>query len=177
MIKRANDMKIEKAQIEDSRNIVEINIKEWKNTYKGIFPDKYLENLSEKEEESMKKCKNKINEYIVCKINDQVVGFLRFGKNKKGYNDNYAEIYALYIDKDYQRKGIGTALINFAFENLKLNYKYVLISTLVQNDANLFYKKIGGKLIDKVYFFLEDNEYEENLYENRIIVNKNAQYF
>ena len=177
MIKRANDMKIEKAQIEDSRNIVEINIKEWKNTYKGIFPDKYLENLSEKEEESMKKCKNKINEYIVCKINDQVVGFLRFGKNKKGYNDNYAEIYALYIDKDYQRKGIGTALINFAFENLKLNYKYGLISTLVQNDANLFYKKIGGKLIDKVYFFLEDNEYEENLYENRIIVNKNAQYF
>ena len=165
MIKRANDMKIEKAQIEDSRNIVEINIKEWKNTYKGIFPDKYLENLSEKEEESMKKCKNKINEYIVCKINDQVVGFLRFGKNKKGYNDNYAEIYALYIDKDYQRKGIGTALINFAFENLKLNYKYVLISTLVQNDANLFYKKIGGKLIDKVNFSLGNNEYEENLYE------------
>ena len=71
-------------------------------------------------------------------------------------NDNYAEIYALYIDKEYQRKGIGTALINFAFENLKPNYKYVLISTLVQNDANLFYKKIGGKLIDKVKYPLLD---------------------
>ena len=158
-------MKVEKAQIEDARNIVEINIEEWKNTYKDIFPDKFLENLSEKKEESIEKCKNKINEYIVCKINNQVVGFLRFGKNKKGYNDNYAEIYALYIDKDYRRKGIGKALINFAFENLKSNYKYVLISTLVQNNANLFYKKIGGKLIDKVYFSLENNEYEENLYE------------
>ena len=71
----------------------------------------------------------------------------------------------MYIDKDYQRKGIGTALINFAFENLKPNYKYVLISTLVKNDANLFYKKIGGKLIDKVNFSLGNNEYEENLYE------------
>ncbi len=158
-------MKVEKAQIEDARNIVEINIEEWKNTYKDIFPDKFLENLSEKKEESIEKCKNKINEYIVCKINNQVVGFLRFGKNKKGYNDNYAEIYALYIDKDYRRKGIGKALINFAFENLKSNYKYVLISTLVQNNANLFYKKIGGKLIDKVNFSLENNEYEENLYE------------
>ena len=158
-------MKIEKAQTEDAKSIVEINIKEWKNTYKGIFPDKFLENLSEKEEESGEKCKNKINEYIVGKINNQIVGFLRFGKNKKGYNDNYAEIYALYIDKEYQRKGIGTALINFAFENLKPNYKYVLISTLVQNDANLFYKKIGGKLIDKVNFSLGNNEYEENLYE------------
>ena len=158
-------MNLEKAQIEDARNIVEINIEEWKNTYKDIFPDKFLENLSEKKEESIEKCKNKINEYIVCKINNQVVGFLRFGKNKKGYNDNYAEIYALYIDKDYRRKGIGKALINFAFENLKSNYKYVLISTLVQNNANLFYKKIGGKLIDKVNFSLENNEYEENLYE------------
>ena len=158
-------MKVEKAQIEDARNIVEINIEEWKNTYKDILPDKFLENLSEKKEESIEKCKNKINEYIVCKINNQVVGFLRFGKNKKGYNDNYAEIYALYIDKDYRRKGIGKALINFAFENLKSNYKYVLISTLVQNNANLFYKKIGGKLIDKVNFSLENNEYEENLYE------------
>ena len=73
-------MKVEKAQIEDARNIVEINIEEWKNTYKDIFPDKFLENLSEKKEESIEKCKNKINEYIVCKINNQVVGFLRFGK-------------------------------------------------------------------------------------------------
>lgn len=150
-------MKIEKAQTEDAKSIVEINIKEWKNTYKGIFLDKFLENLSEKEE-SVEKCKNKINEYIVGKINNKIVGFL-------GYNDNYAEIYALYIDKEYQRKGIGTALINFAFENLKPNYKYVLISSLVQNDANLFYKKIGGKLIDKVNFSLGNNEYEENLYE------------
>ena len=157
-------MKIEKAQIEDVKSIVEINIKEWKNTYKGIFPDKFLNNLTKKEEESIEKYKNNLNEYIVCKINNKVVGFLRFGKNKKGYNDNYAEIYALYIDKDYQRKGIGTALINYAFENLTPNYKYVLISTLLQNDANLFYKKIGGKLIDKIIFSLENSDYEENLY-------------
>ena len=42
-------MIIKKAQIEDAKNIVAINIKEWKNTYKGIFPDKFLENLSKKE--------------------------------------------------------------------------------------------------------------------------------
>ena len=156
-------MIIKKAQIEDVKNIVAINIKEWKNTYKGIFSDKFLENLSKKEEESIEKCKNKINEYIVCKINNQVVGFLRFGKNKKGYNDNYAEIYALYVDKNYQRKGIGASLINFAFKILKSNYKYVLISTLVQNDANLFYQKMGGKLIDRVNFSLENSVYEENL--------------
>lgn len=71
----------------------------------------------------------------------------------------------MYINKDYRRKGIGTALINFAFEILKSNYKYVLISTLVQNNTNLFYKKIGGKLIDKVNFSLENKKYEEKLYE------------
>ena len=58
-------MKIEKAQIEDAKSIAEINIKEWKNTYKGIFPDKFLENLSKKEDESIEKCKNKINNSFV----------------------------------------------------------------------------------------------------------------
>ena len=45
--------------MEDARNIVEINIKEWKNIYKGIFPEKYLENLSKKEEESIKNARIK----------------------------------------------------------------------------------------------------------------------
>ncbi len=161
-------MIIEKAKESDAKSIIKINIKEWKNTYKNIFPTIFLKKLSQKENESIKKCQNKINEYLVCKINDKVVGFLRFGQNKKGYNENYAEIYALYVDKDYQKRGIGTSLINFAFKELKHNYKYVLISTLIQNDANIFYKNIGGKLIDKVNFSLENNEYEENLYEFKL---------
>ena len=158
-------MQIERARISDAKSIVKINIQEWRNTYKGIFPEEYLRSLKSSEEESIKKCEQKIAEYIVCRINRRVVGFLRFGSNKKGYSLEYAEVYALYVDKAYQGQGIGRALIHYAFHILKKEYSYVLISTLVDNKANQFYLKMGGKLIGTSEFVLASNHYKENVYE------------
>lgn len=76
-------MLIRKAVENDAENIVKINIKGWIETYRGIFPDDFLDNLEQKELESIEKCKNKIKEYLVCEIDNKVVGFLRYGKNKK----------------------------------------------------------------------------------------------
>ena len=39
-----------------------------------------IRNAKIEDAESIVKCKNKISEYIVCEINNKVVGFLRFGK-------------------------------------------------------------------------------------------------
>ena len=63
--------------------------------------------------------KSKINEYIDCEIENKVVGFLRYGKNKKNYNDKYAEVYALYVDSKYKNRGIGRHLLKYSFNNLK----------------------------------------------------------
>ena len=155
---------IRKANIEDARSIVYINTMMWKKTYKGIFPDEFLNNLDLHNEIAINKCKNKINEYAVYEIDNKVVGFIRYGLNRKNYDNTYAEVYALYIDSFYQRKGIGKELINYVFNELKNNYKYVLISTLKDNNANIFYQKIGGKYIGTCNFILEDNKYIENIY-------------
>ncbi len=157
-------MIIRNAEIKDIKSIIDININGWKETYHGIFPNVLLENLEKQRSESIMKCKNKINEYVICEIDDNVVGFLRYGKNKKNYSDNYAEIYALYVDNQYKKKGIGRKLLEYAFTILKDNYDIVLISTLKENIANEFYIKCGGKKIDTYYFKLNGNEYEENLY-------------
>ena len=138
---------IRKAQINDAENIVKINIRGWKQTYKGIFPQQFLDNLK-LTNETIQKCQNKIKEYSVYIKDKQIVGFIRYGKNKKGYNDSYGEIYALY--------------------DLKNNYTSILVSTLINNPANIFYQKIGGKLIGNSNFILEDKSYLENLYEFKI---------
>ena len=89
-------MIIREAVEKDAESIVNININGWKETYCGIFPDEFLANLNQKKEESIQKCKNKINEYIICEIDGKVVGFLRFGKNKKIIMTNMQK-YMLYI--------------------------------------------------------------------------------
>lgn len=100
-------MIIREAKEQDAESIVNININGWVKTYHGIFPNEFLEELEQKKSESIEKCKNKINEYIVCEMENKVVGFLRCGKDKKGYDEKYAEVYALYIDSQYQKRGIG----------------------------------------------------------------------
>ena len=157
-------MVIRKALNKDVKSIVDINIQGWKETYREIFPNNFLESLENKRKDSMDKCISKINEYIVCEIEDKVVGFLRCGKNKKGYNEKYAEVYALYINSQYKKKGIGRKLLKYSFDVLKNNYENVLVSTLQENTANEFYKKCGGIQIDTCSFNLGNNEYQENLY-------------
>lgn len=159
---------IRKAQKPDANKIIEINIKSWKTTYNKIFPAKFLDKLDTKKEESVQKCINNINEYFVYEINNNVVGFIKIGKNKKGYSNEYGEIYALYIEESYQNMKIGTKLINYALNILKEKYKYVLVSTLEKNTANDFYKKLGFQKISNTIFKLEGKEYKENLYKKEI---------
>ena len=100
-------MIIREAEKADAESIINININGWLETYHGIFPNDVLKKLEQKKSESIEKCKNKISEYIVCEMGNKVVGFLRYGKNKKNYNDKYAEVYAIYIDSKYKKRGIG----------------------------------------------------------------------
>jgi len=124
-----------------------------------------LDNLDPTNIDNIENCKKKINQYIVYEIDNKVVGFARYGLNKKQYSNEYGEIYALYLDENYKGMGIGTSLVNYILKKLKGTYKYVLISTLVENSANIFYKKIGGKYIGTSEFTLEDKKYLENVYE------------
>ena len=124
---------IRRANINDAKDIVRVNVMGWKNTYKNIFPQTFLDSLDSEDENSIRKCQEKINQYAVCEIDNKIVAMVRYGRNKKNYDDSYAEIYALYVDDSYKKQGIGSKLVAFAFEELKKEYDYVLISTLVNN--------------------------------------------
>ena len=162
------NMIVRKARVDDAKDIVYLNVNSWKDTYNNIFPMDFLENLDPYSKESIEKCKKSINQYAVCECDNQIVGIVRFGKNKKGYNDSYGEIYALYVDKKKKRKGIGIKLVKYAFDRLKKDYEYCVISTLKENTANNFYKKLNGKLFGESNFKLKDKIYKENVYEYKL---------
>ena len=157
-------MIIREAEKADAESIINININGWLETYHGIFPNDVLKKLEQKKSESIEKCKNKISEYIVCEMENKVVGFLRYGKNKKNYNDKYAEVYAIYIDSKYKKRGIGRKLLEYSFNKLKDTYDNVLISTIQENSATKFYEKCGGTKIGICCFKLDNQDYQENLY-------------
>lgn len=80
--------------------------------------------------------------YICCYDENNLIGFLDVVSN--GVTDAY--IQDVIVHPDYQRKGIGTNLINTAIDKLKQDHIYA-ISVLFDEELAPFYKRFGFNIM------------------------------
>lgn len=123
----------------------------WGETYKGLIPDSILDGRSlERWVQSAKD--NPTNKYIAFAKGNAVgvVGFLPQARDFVTDKDR-GEIVALYVLKEYQKQGIGKALMNTALKDISL--KRVTLFVLKGNENALeFYKHMGFELTGKELF-------------------------
>ncbi len=108
-----------KATTNDVEGIAHCQIKTWQSAYKGIVDQDYLDQQAETLEERIARWTRRVNRTdrgtFVAIVKDEVVGFSSTGllrdaqKNLVGDTDK-GELYALYIDPDFKRQGIGMKL-------------------------------------------------------------------
>lgn len=164
------DFIIRKANQKDAQAILDVNIKSWQDTYKDILPSDYLDNLCSDPNDykkAVEKNKQKIktnHNFYVAEVNGKIVGFCSFGSSKKDIKSLAGEIYALYVDENYHGLGIGKELFTHSKKELSKKYDEVIVSCLVKNKSNGFYKKMNCVKIGICEFILGNNSYEENLY-------------
>ena len=160
---------IRKRTKEDCKEIAHVVTVGWNETYKGIVPDWFLEELKKNEEERTKKSLNefddKNNNQFVLEVDNKVVGFVNFGATNDEEYQNCGEIFALYIISEYKGNGYGRKLVEAAkIELKKFGYNKMIIACLKGNPANEFYKHIGGvyvkdglykrlKLPENIYYY------------------------
>ncbi len=87
--------------------------------------------------------KLKENEILVARSQDsKIIGWLRFGY----FWDNTPFMNMLYINENYRNKGIGKDLVKFwEIEMKNKGYKLLMTSTLSNEQAQHFYRKLGYK--------------------------------
>ncbi len=121
ILKGVIEILIRKAEVDDAAGIAKVHVDSWRTTYKGIVPDTFLESLSYEQRELIwKKGINENNVYIAENENGQVIGFSTGGKERTGKYEAYTgELYAIYILKEYQGKGIGRLLVQSVVDDLK----------------------------------------------------------
>lgn len=143
---------IKKAGNADAKSIAKVHVDSWRSTYKNIVPDSFLDNLTyEKSEQRQLEYLNESNDKsaLVALIDDQVVGFAMFGKNRDDKYDYQGEIYGIYLLEEYQGKGIGKLLFNESVKWLiDKGYKDMILWVLKDNIAAIgFYEKVGGTVV------------------------------
>lgn len=113
----------------------------WNETYSGLIDERFLS------KRSLQKCVEFANilfgkeDCFVALVNNEVVGFISFNNTSRNRSD-YTEILALYVLKKNQNIGVGTALLNKAFEEItNQNIHLFVLDNNIK--AINFYKRHG----------------------------------
>lgn len=141
------DVKIRKASLKDVKDISTIYALSWKSAYKGIVPQKYLDDLKLDFWVSAfeKWIGNNILTAQIIFENEIPVGCIAYGKSRDDKFTDFGEIVSIYLLPDHFRKGYGELLLKSALNDMKANgYKNFYLWVLKENtNAQKFYEYNG----------------------------------
>jgi GNAT superfamily N-acetyltransferase len=132
---------IRKARPEDAYDYAACSISTWQSAYKGIVPSEYLDNMPneiEQRTENLRKSfadPNNIHSYCVT-YDEKMIGYITIDIAN-------ANIWAIYLIKDFLCKVLGKKLLNFAVDELKrIEHKEICLWVFEENErARRFYEK------------------------------------
>lgn len=160
---------IRKADKNDAKKIVDINLMTWRSTYLGIVDEAVIDQREDERQERVERIQTRIEqdtvtELYVAEHKSEVVGFLSFGPSRETNKQfmNASEVYAIYIYEHLQKQGIGRKMIKRAVEVLhEKSYDQMIIWALKKNPNVQFYLKMGGQPLLKKSVKIGNKTYPE----------------
>jgi ribosomal protein S18 acetylase RimI-like enzyme len=138
---------IRRASVEDAFSIASVQAATWKTTYRTIIPDEFLDSMDV--EAGSERWAERIGEgqatILVAENSSSLFGFAAGGKLRETIDGYDAELYAIYLLKDRQRRGAGRGLVQKLVEELRAaQLSSMIVWVLAQNPAVEFYKRLGA---------------------------------
>ena len=137
----------------DAHAIAQVRVMAWRTTYRGMIPAAYLDAMKVEDsaalwERVLTAAPNTTNTFV-AQSDGMVVGFasgLMLAEPKLGFD---AELSAVYLDREYQRQGIGARLVgNVARAQMTLGATGLLVWVIAGNKAARgFYERLGAELL------------------------------
>ncbi|HMD84586.1 MAG TPA: GNAT family N-acetyltransferase [Terriglobia bacterium] len=146
-------MHIREARPQDAPAIAKVHVDSWRTTYGRIVASEFLASLSNEESERMwlnglSSSTNPVSLFVAETPDGAVVGFAASGPEREGDATYKGELYAVYLLQNYQRQGVGSALIRACVQKLEQRgYSSLLLWVLRANPARHFYEALGGKVL------------------------------
>ena len=142
-----------KAEVSDALTIVQTRQKVWDTTYRGIYPDKEIDEFDYNwhlKAEQTRLSNPKFHCHMV--MDDGVcVGYFSYGKVTPGtWKDFSFRLHSLYLLPEYQGRGMGRRI----FEQIKdiclsCGYEEMFLDYHPANENALaFYRHMGGLITD-----------------------------
>jgi len=148
-------LKIREATASDIDGIAFVHAASWKTTYRGLISDEFLDKITVEARRKLwiRNFENPNKDEVMYVAEDgagMIIGFANGGARRgSDLSDLYdAELYALYLLKEQQGKGLGRQLIRSVAQNLlEKNYSSFMTWVVTGNPAIHFYHKVGGQSV------------------------------
>ena len=142
-------MRLRRATLDDAPGVAHVHQEAWRTTYTGILPRAVIEQLAGRRSEETWRSRladRGMHAVWVAEDAGSIVGFASCGDARHRLAGVEAEVYALYVLQDCQRRGFGRELLracarHFVAHGLFGFYLWVLKA----NRARLFYEAVGGE--------------------------------
>ncbi len=160
------DLIVRKAEFADADEIASVNILCWRDTYRGIVPDSYLDAMShEKGTENASAQLRSLHPAFVAVENGRIVGFATGGPDRSADGVYDGELYTLYILREAQRLGIGARLVRVVAQALLAEgHNSMKLWVLRDNKARSFYERLGAQFLHDGSFIVDGVEIPEMAY-------------
>jgi len=142
-------LEIRKASKQDIKSVAKVYVDGWRTTYRGLVPNKYLDELSYEEVEKRwnQFFDNESEPFMYVAMNDtgKIVGFAAGRSIEEKHFDG--ELYALYLLQECRRLGVGRQLLSVIARHFKEKGIYsMIVWVMEQNKSGVgFYRRMGGK--------------------------------
>jgi ribosomal protein S18 acetylase RimI-like enzyme len=146
---------IRPATIDDAEAIAQVHVLSWRQTYRTVLPDDFLESLTEADyaDRWRRFIGGGSSRVFVVEPEDSaergVVGFASAGRERAGEIGYSGELYAIYLLDAFHRRGYGRELVRASVDGLQeMGLKDMIIWVLRDNQpARRFYERLGGAFV------------------------------
>ncbi|HXG82407.1 MAG TPA: 3-deoxy-manno-octulosonate cytidylyltransferase [Pyrinomonadaceae bacterium] len=157
-----------KAKIEDVPQIAAVHVESWQKSFAGIVPQVFLDKMSvEKRENAFRQMfsEETYKMFVAETSAGKIVGFADFGKSRDENLKYAAELYAIYLLPEFQRKDIGGNLFRLCQKEMANdNLNSMFLIALEVSPYKSFYEKMGGRVVGKGAHDLAGVEFETVIY-------------
>jgi GNAT superfamily N-acetyltransferase len=163
-------MPIRSAMLADATAIARVHVDSWRTTYRGLFPDAFLADLSYEQRAEFWSAAIATPQqgqriYVAEDAAGQVIGFAAGGPEREGDSIYAGDLYAIYLLASEQRAGLGRLLVHAIAQGLLDDgMPSVLVWVLAENPARRFYEALRGQYIREKHGTVGDLEITEVAY-------------
>lgn len=169
-------VRIRRARRDDAAAIGRVHVETWRSAYAGLLPDAMLASMSDVRQSSWwsHAIADPAQARGIFVADDPDRGVIGFGScgpvrdppvNLDGTERRVGEVYTLYVEPDFQNRGLGRRLLDALFRQLDADgYDTAVLWMLADNPTRFFYEGMGGQRVGERTDTLAGQDVDEVAY-------------